>query len=437
VARIKRVLRVTWQHFSSDNVGDLAAMLTYYAVFALFPFALFVISLTLLILPPETLQEGVWLAVQAAPRQLRPLANEHLQRFVDATSGGFALIGAGLALFGASRGALALGRALNTMHGVKETRPWWKLQLVAVAVTLGCALLVLVALGMLLAGPYVGHLIADRFGLGHVFETGWAIGRWIGAALLVMLVWAILLYFLPNLKRPFRWVTPGAIAGTIVWFGASQLFALYVANFGKYETTYGALGAVIVALTWLWLTNFALLLGGEVDDALDDLRREKKGGLPKVGKENDIVDREQKELVPAARSGVPAEIEPNDGVRGLARKIGDDLSTLAKDHIELGKIEMTKSLKKGLFDGVGALLAGIVALIGFGMLCATAVVALEPLIDPLWLRMLIMSLIYLVVGGGVAAMFANKLKHDGPHLKHTAWEAKRTVKTLKDTVQHG
>lgn len=439
MARVKRVVQVTWKHFSNDNVGDLAAMLTYYAIFAIFPFALFVISLTLLVLPADAINEGIAIVVRAAPRQVRGMLAEHMHRFVESTNGGFAIAGAGLALFGASRGSLALGRALNTMHEVKEKRPWWKLQLIAVGVTIGCALLVLVALGLLVAGPYVGHLIADRFGLGEAFETVWGLGRWIGAALLVMLVWAILLYFLPNLKRPFRWVTPGAIFGTLIWLGASQLFALYVDNFWKYEATYGALGVVIVALMWLWITNFALLLGGEVDDALDDLRRERRG-LPKIGKENTIVDRDKdgRELVTTAR-GAPADYSPDDGsLKGLARKIGDDLSTLAKDHIELGKIEVSRTMKKGLMDGAFIILAGIVALIGFGMLCATAVVALEPLIEPLWARMLIMSIVYLAIGGLVAAVFARKLKKDAaPGLKHSKWEARRTMNTLKETVHHG
>jgi YihY family inner membrane protein len=404
----------------------------------------------MMVLPKDTLYEGITIALVAAPGQLRAMLSEHLNRFVEASNGGFALLGALLAIWGASRGALALGRALNTMHGVKETRGFLRQQLTAILVTLACAVLVIVALGLLVAGPFVGHLIADRFGLGSAFDTAWTIGRWIGAALLVMLVWAILLFFLPNLKRPFRWVTPGAIVGTLIWLGISQLFALYVQNFGKYEATYGALGAVIIGLTWLWMTNFALLLGGEIDDALDDIRREKHG-QPKVGKENEIVERERREpqedamvkrgnghdRPPAGHQAAGTELAAGD-LGGLARRIGDDLSTLAKDHIELAKIETTRSLKAGAIDVVALLLGAIVALIGFGMLCATAVVALEPLVEPLWLRMLIMSLVYLLVGGGLAAAFANKLRHDvPPDLRKVKMEARLTANAMKGQVQHG
>jgi membrane protein len=429
VVKAKRVLRTTWGHFKSDQVGDLAAMLTYYAIFALFPFALFVVSVTLLVLPDTVLREAIGMLASAMPRQAASIVREQAERFVEATHGGFAFVGALLALWGSSRGAVALGRALNRMHEVPETRPWWRIQLTAIGVTLASSVLVLLALGLLFVGPWLGHVVADRLGWGSEFDTTWGIARWIGAALLIMLVWAMLLFFLPNIKRPFRWVTPGAVIAVVLWLGASYLFGLYVSNFAKYEKTYGTLGAVIVALTWLWITNLALLLGGEIDDSLDELRRERKG-LPKVTKEKEIVEHpHQTDALAERDTATPGT---------LARRIGDDLSELAKDHLELAKLEISRSAKVALTDGVAALLGGIVALIGFAMLCATAVVALEPVISPLWLRMLIMSLVYLVLGGGVAAGFVRKLRGDlPPDLNRSRRQARRTANVLKHEVQHG
>jgi membrane protein len=422
------------RRWKEDQVGDLAAALTYYAIFALFPFALFVVSLTLLVLPQSVLRDGIDMLARAMPGEVAGMVREQANRFVEATSGGFAVFGVLLALWGASRGAKALSRTLNRMHDVRETRPWWKVQLVCIGVTLASSVLVLVALGLLTVGPWVGHFVADRFGLGTAFDTVWGLARWVGAALLMMLVWAILLYFLPNLKRPFRWVTPGAVVAVIFWLAASQLFALYVSNFGKYDRTYGALGAVIVALTWLWMTNLALLLGGEIDDTLDALRREKQG-LPKVTKERETVERDL-ETRTGALSGTLAADEHKPSA--LAKRIGDGLGDLAKDHLELAKIEVGRSVKHGVMDGVAALLGGIVALIGFAMLCATAVVALEPLIEPLWLRMLLMSFVYLLAGGGIAAAFVHKLKEDvPPEMKRTRAQARRTVQALKQEIQHG
>jgi membrane protein len=430
MVRAGRVVRLTWERVRSDGVADLAAMLTYYAIFALFPFALFVVSVTLLVLPVQVLHDAIDMTARAAPAQVGGLFREHATRLVDATHGGFALMGALLALWGASRGALALGRALNRMHGVKESRGFLRVQLTAIAVTLAAVALALIALSLLVVGPIAGHWIADRFGLGATFDVAWNVGRWIGAALLVMLVWAILLYFLPDQKRPFRWVTPGAIAGTLIWVGVSRLFALYVNNFGRYEATYGALGAVIVFLIWLWLTNLALLLGGEIDDALDLLRRPGERLAPSSSME-------RKDLVVRDRPH-GAMIKGDEPVGELARRIGDDLQALAKDHVELAKLEVSRSMKSAITDGVAALLGGIVSLIGFAMLCVTAVIGLEPLIPALWLRMLIMSIVYLFLGGAIAAGFARKLKQEvPPRLERAREEARETVTALKAEVQHG
>jgi membrane protein len=144
---------------------------------------------------------------------------------------------------------------------------------VAIAVTLGVSLLVLIALGLLTFGPMLGHYVADRFGLGPSFDVVWGIGRWIGAGLLMMFVWAILYRFLPDTDVPFRVLTPGAIVGVLMWIGVSFLFGLYLSYFDRYEATYGALGSAIVFLIWLWLSNLALLVGAEFNDVLADFRK--------------------------------------------------------------------------------------------------------------------------------------------------------------------
>jgi membrane protein len=113
----------------------------------------------------------------------------------------------------------------------------------------------------------------DRFGLGGTFDTFWSIGRWVGAGLLVMTVWGMLYKFLPNTEAPFRVFTPGATIGVLLWLGISYLFGLYLDNFNTYDATYGALGGGIIFLTWLWLSNIALLFGAEINDVLADLRK--------------------------------------------------------------------------------------------------------------------------------------------------------------------
>jgi membrane protein len=449
----RRILRETWSGINKHRVYDLAAMLTYYALFAVFPFAVFVVTTTLLVLPAGTLHDAFEMIAVALPGEVRSMAMEHLTRLTEAAGGGFAIVGAGLAIWGASRGAVALQRVLNDIHEVKETRPFWKVQLIAIATTVAVVAILLVALALLLVGPAVGHFLMDRFGLGAVFDAFWTIGRWLGAALLVMFVWGCLYYFLPNIKRRFRWVTPGAAIGVLLWLGASRAFIFYLQSFGDYEKTYGTLGAVIVFLTWLWLSSMALLVGGEIDDAIDGWRKqlEGSGGQVPLGageesyfdtrqtgavphnlsKENNVDDRN---LVVQRETDV---VVRDAGVGDLVKRVGDDISTLAKGHFELARNEVTTGMKSAVVDTAAILLGGIVALIGLAMLCVTAVVAAEPLIPALWLRLLIGALVYMALGGALIMGFVKKLKGTDLTLKQSKNEASRTAQVLKEQVQNG
>lgn len=129
---------------------------------------------------------------------------------------------------------------------------------------------------------------------------------------------------------------------------------------------------------------------------------------------------------------------PSGSVGDLTRRLGDDVTLLFKEHVELAKVELGRDIRRAFADVAATALAALIALIGFTLLCVTAVVALEPLIPPLWARMLIMSGVYLVIGGVAAAVFAKRLKRDAvPDLKRTKFEARRTGHVLKEQVQHG
>ena len=269
---IKRFFKQLGKELMDDNVTDVGAMMAYYAVLALFPMLVFILSIALLVLDPATIREGLAMVTDTVPASARDVIVSRVEALIDASGAGFAILGAALALWGASRGAMAMMPALHTIYGKKETRGYIRRNLIAIAVTLGVAVLVVVALAMLVAGPYLGHLLADRFGLGDAFDVAWGIGRWFGAGVLVMLVWAICYKFLANTDAPFRIFTPGAFAGVLGWLGISALFGLYLGHFNSYEATYGALGGAIIFLTWLWLSNIALLFGAEVNDVVADMR---------------------------------------------------------------------------------------------------------------------------------------------------------------------
>jgi membrane protein len=270
---IKNFVVAFVKSLADDNVTDVAAMMAYYAAFALFPMLVFVVTLTLLVLPVDVLHQGLDMVTPALPDTVGQLLHTQVDRMSQTASSGFAIGGAVLALWSASRGAASLSSALNRMFQKKETRGWIRRQLIAIAITLVVALLIVVALGLLFAGPAIGHWIVDRWGEGSLFDEVWAYGRWLGAGLIVMFVWALMYKFLPDTDAPFRVFTPGAIAGVAMWLGVSWLFGLYVSYHDTYEVTYGTLGGAILFLTWLWMTNLALLVGAEINDVLADLRR--------------------------------------------------------------------------------------------------------------------------------------------------------------------
>ena len=261
-----RFLRMLVKELVDDNVVDLGAMMAYYTILSLFPMILFVVSLALLVLPSSVLDDGVRMAAEAMPVATRALVVDRIQQLIHTANGGIAATGLVLSVWGASRGAASLGSALNRVYDLRESRSWIRRQLVAIGVTVAVAVLAVIALALLFAGPAVGHWLVDRYALGGAFDTAWSIARWLGAGLLVMLLWAIVYHVLPDTRARFRLFTPGAAIGVALWLVASWGFGAYLAHANSYEATYGTLGGVIIFLTWLWISNIALLLGAEIDD---------------------------------------------------------------------------------------------------------------------------------------------------------------------------
>jgi membrane protein len=283
--QVKRFAKQFAHEFMNDNVQDVGAMMAYYAVMALFPMLIFVLSIALLVIPDNTVREGLAMATATLPLSVRDVISTRVDALLDASGAGFAILGAALALWGASRGAVAMMTALNTMFNKKETRSWVRRQLTAIVITIAVAVLAVLALGLLVVGPTLGHWAADRFGLGNAFDVAWGIARWVGAGVLIMLVWAICYKFLPNTDAPFRIFTPGAAIGVLLWLGISALFGLYLGHFNSYEATYGTLGGAIIFLTWLWLSNVALLVGAEINDVIADIEAPHDAGAAQLADE--------------------------------------------------------------------------------------------------------------------------------------------------------
>jgi membrane protein len=248
-----------------DAIDDVGAMMAYYAILAAFPMLFFVVTLAALVLPSHTIAEGARLALETVPSIARPLVAAQVDSVTHAHAG-FAFGTVVFAVWGASRGASGLMLALNRLFGRVETRSWLQRQAIAIALTVGLAVLLVIALGLLVGGPILGRVVANRFGLGGVFDIAWTVGRWMAAGLLVMVVWALAYRFLPDTDAPFRIFTPGAVVSVGLWLGISRLFALYLDHVGSYTSIYGALGGVVIVLTWLWLSSMSLLFGAEINE---------------------------------------------------------------------------------------------------------------------------------------------------------------------------
>lgn len=169
---------------------------------------MFVVSVALLMLPHDVLGQGMRMATETVPPELRAVVTDRTQQLIDTANSKFALTGAVLAAWGASRGAIALGQALNQLSGRQETRSWVRRQLVAIVVTLGVAAILLVALALLVVGPIVGRWLEDRFGFAGTFEAVWLVLRWAGAGVLLLVVWAVAYRFLLDTDARLRIFTP-------------------------------------------------------------------------------------------------------------------------------------------------------------------------------------------------------------------------------------
>ncbi|BBY77821.1 ribonuclease [Mycolicibacterium parafortuitum] len=274
------VLRKTADEFSRDQCTDLAAALTYYAVLSLFPALVVVMSLLGVIGQGERTADAILQIVDdISPGAAVDVLRDPIQQLVDAPSAGFTLVvGIIGALWSASGFVGAFGRAMNRIYEVDEGRPGWKLRLQQLVLTLvGLLVAAVVALALALSGP-VAEAIGGYLGVGATGLTVWNIARWPGLLVLVILGVAMLYYFSPNVRQPkFRWISVGAAIAIVTWVVASLGFGLYVANFGNYNETFGALAGVIVFLLWLWLTNLALLFGAEIDAELERGRQLQAG----------------------------------------------------------------------------------------------------------------------------------------------------------------
>jgi membrane protein len=278
----KAVLLRAAKETQNDNVTDIAASLAYYAFLAI-PAALLVGLGTFSVLAgPETIERLLDKLGTVVPAEAIDLLRDSLTRATENQSGGLVLILLGflLALWTATGAMNALMRGLNRVYDREETRGFFKQRLTALGM-LVCLLLAFgLTFGLLVLGPVISDWLGGLLNLEGVFGWIWWTLQWPILVVGLLFTFAGILYLGPNVDHPrWKFLTLGSSVAVAIWIVASGLFAVYVSLFGSYNKAWGSLAAVIIMLTWLWLSALALLFGGEVN-AEAERSRELRQGKP-------------------------------------------------------------------------------------------------------------------------------------------------------------
>jgi membrane protein len=279
-----RVLgRRVWEEFYAGSLLTHAAALSFYFLLALFPLLLFLITiLGFLTNSGNEMRESLFAQLsRIAPPSASALVYatiDEVAREADGSKLSFGLI---TALWVASSGVAALGESLNAMYGVKESRPYWRTRISSIGLTVALVVLIVSPLMLMLYGGEIGEAIANYFNQGSSFITVWSVLQVPIALAFVLLSFALIYYFAPNVyDQKWYWITPGSIAGVLLWLLVSLLFRVYLRHFDSYSLTYGSLGAVVVLSLWFYLTGTAILLGGKINAEIENAAA--KAGMPEA-----------------------------------------------------------------------------------------------------------------------------------------------------------
>jgi membrane protein len=263
------LLRRTYAKASEDNFLDLGAQLAYYFFLALFPAILFFLALASFF-PLHSLTDDIGKTIGPfVSPEVAQLIQDQMRRLGNAESGGLLTFGVLGALWSSSAALVSIVSALNRAYDIDEARPWWKVRLVAIGLTLGTALFVLCGFSLVLGGPALATYLGDTLGWGAAFKWTWLILQWPLVVVLISTAIGLIYYFGPDAEQDWAWVTPGAVVGTLIWLLISLAFKVYVANFSDYNASYGAVGGVIVLMLWFYLSGIALVLGAELNAAIE------------------------------------------------------------------------------------------------------------------------------------------------------------------------
>jgi membrane protein len=275
------LIKRTVKEVLDDDCMSIAAQLAYYFALALFPALLFIVALASY-LPYNVINDVVGALAPIAPPEVLTIIRKQLESIVAGEQTSLLTIGVLGALWSSSGAMTSIVSALNRAYDIPETRPWWKVRLVAIGLTLALVIFVLLSFSLVVAGPNAGRYLTGWLGLPDVFDTVWRAVRWPLVFILATTGIAIVFYYAPNAEQDWIWITPGSILATLLWILFSMGFRLYVTRVGDFAATYGALAGAAILLLWLYFSGLALLIGGELNSELEhaanpELKNQKTG----------------------------------------------------------------------------------------------------------------------------------------------------------------
>ena len=272
-----RLIKRSVTDFFADNMLTYAAAVAYHVLFALFPFIIFLVGLLGFLQISDFFEWVLHQAQAMLPEQAMGQVEQVIAEIRDQEQGGVISFGIIVAIWSASVGVRSVMHALNVAYDVAETRPAWKLYPLSIIYTIGLAVMLILAAGLMLVGPRVMQWLAELAGIDLFVVSLWTWFRVPVAMLLLMIAVAVVYYAAPNVDQPFRLVTVGSVLAVMVWVAASLGFGYYVTSFADYNATYGSLGAAIVLLLFFYISAAVLLFGAEVNAVLDHDARERSG----------------------------------------------------------------------------------------------------------------------------------------------------------------
>jgi membrane protein len=263
---LKRSAKEAWD----DDILNLAAQQAYYFFFALFPALLFAIAVASFFPLQGLIDETVAMMSRFAPAAVIDIIKQAMTALSNANSGGILTFAFVVTIWSSSGAMVSIITTLNAAYDVTESRPWWKTRLIAIGLTVGIAVFILLSMFLVIAGPTLAENLAARMNLGAAFKWTWWVLQWPVVFALVTSAIGLVYYFAPDVEQDWVWITPGSVLATLLWLLVSVALKLYYQYVpAASNPAYGAIGGIMVLMLWFYGSGIALLLGAELNAEIE------------------------------------------------------------------------------------------------------------------------------------------------------------------------